>query len=110
MISKIVHFTSVKVIPISVILELDKIKKQFVWKNGNPKIKRGIFCKDHENTCFKNVGITFKMIRFKCSWVKRLYDSGTYDCKLMPLHITTQKLGKHFLFHSNLYIDPKKIR
>ena len=27
----------------------------------------------------------------------------------MPSHIITQKLGKH-LFHSNLYIDPKKIR
>ena len=29
---------------------------------------------------------------------------------LIPLHITTQKLGKHFLFRSNVYIDPKKIR
>ena len=28
----------------------------------------------------------------------------------MALHIITQKLGKHFLFNSNLYIDPKKIR
>ena len=30
--------------------------------------------------------------------------------KLIPLHIITQKLGKHFLFHSTLYIDLKKIR
>ena len=28
----------------------------------------------------------------------------------MPLHIITQKLGRHFLFHSNLYMDPKRIR
>ena len=28
----------------------------------------------------------------------------------MPLYIITQKLGKHFLFHSTLYIGPKKIR
>ena len=30
--------------------------------------------------------------------------------KLNPSRIVTQKLGKKFLFHSNLYIDPKKIR
>ena len=45
-ISKIVHLTSVKVIPISIILELDKIKKHFILKNGNPKIKQGTLCKD----------------------------------------------------------------
>ena len=35
-ISKIVHLALVKAIPILTILELDKIKKHFVWKNGNP--------------------------------------------------------------------------
>ena len=38
-ISEIVHLTLVKVIPNSVILEFNKIKKYFVWKNGNPEIK-----------------------------------------------------------------------
>ena len=52
----------------------------------------------------------FKIISLKCSWIKRLYDSITYDLKLIPLHIITQKLGKHFSFYSDLYIDPKKIR
>ena len=45
-ISKIVHLTLVKVIPISIILELDKIKKHFILKNGNLKIKQGTLCKD----------------------------------------------------------------
>ena len=45
-ISKIVHLTLVKVIPISIILELDKIKKHFILKNGNPKIKQDTLCKD----------------------------------------------------------------
>ena len=109
-ISKIVHLALIKVIPNSVILELDKIKKHFIWKNGNPKIKQGTLCKDYENGGLKNVDITFKIISFQCSWVKRLYDSSTLDWKLIPLNLITQKLGKHFLFHSNLYIDPKKIR
>ena len=38
--SKIAHLALVKVIPNSFILELDEIKKQFIWKNGNPKIKQ----------------------------------------------------------------------
>ena len=38
-ISKIVHLTLVKVILISTIFELDKIKKHIIRKNGNPQIK-----------------------------------------------------------------------
>ena len=109
-ISKIVHLALVKIIPNSVILELDKTKKHFTWKNGNLKIKQDTHCKDYENGGFKNVDITFKIISLQCSWVKRLYDSSTLDWKLIPLPIMTQKLGKYFLFHSNLYIGPKKIR
>ena len=64
-ISKIVHFALVKIIPNSVILELDKIKKHFIWKNGNPKIKQGTLCKDYENGGLKNVDITFKIFQRK---------------------------------------------
>ena len=44
-ISKKIHLALVKGIPNSVILELDKIKKHFIWKNGNPKIKQEPFAK-----------------------------------------------------------------
>ena len=57
-ISKIVHLALVKVILNSVIPELDKMKKHFVWKNGNPKIKQDTL----ENGGSKNVDITFKII------------------------------------------------
>ena len=109
-ISKIVHLALVKVIPNLVILEPDKIKKDFIWKNGNPKIKQDTLCKGYENGSSKNVDIMFKIISLQCSWVERLYDSSIHDWKLLILHIITQELGKHFLFHSNLYIDPKKIK
>ena len=39
-ISKIAHLPLVKVTPISAILELNKIKKHFVWKSSNPKINQ----------------------------------------------------------------------
>ena len=109
-ISKLLHLALVKVIPNSVILELDKIKKYFIRKNGNRKIKQDTLCRDYENGGLKNVDITFKIISLQCSWVKRRGDSSTHDWKLIPLHIITQQLGKHFLFHSNLYIDRNKIR
>ena len=65
----------------------------------------------HDKTIqLKSVDIIFKTISLQCSWVKQLFDSSTYDMKLNPSRIVTQKLGKKFLFHSNLYIDPKKIR
>ena len=86
-ISKIVHLALVKVIPNSIILELDKIMKHFIWKNGNPKIKQGTLCKNCENGGLKNVDITFKIISLQCSWVKPIYDSSTDDWKLIPLHI-----------------------
>ena len=45
--SKIVHLALAKIIPISTIAELDKIKKHFIWKNSNPKIKQYTLCKDY---------------------------------------------------------------
>ena len=69
------------------------------------KWQQDSLCNDYENSGLKNVDIKFKVISLQCSWVKRVYDSSTH-----PLHIITQKLGKQFSFHSNLYIDPKKIR
>ena len=52
----------------------------------------------------------FKIIRLRCSWVKRLHDSSTHDWKLISLHIIIKNLGIYFFSLSNLYIDPKKIR
>ena len=63
-----------------------------------------------ENGGLKNVDIAFKIISLHCSWVKRLYNSSIQGWKLVALHVITPKLRKHFLYHSNLYIDPKKIR
>ena len=109
-ITKILQLTLVNVIPNAVILELDKLNKHFIQKNGNPKIKQHTLCKVYDNGGLKNVNITFKITSLQCTWIKRLYDSCIHDWKLMTLHIITQKLGKHFLICSNLYIDRRKIR
>ena len=66
-ISKIVHFALVKLIRISTVLELYKIKKHFIWKNDNPKTKQDTLCKDYEDGDLKNVDITFKIISLQYS-------------------------------------------
>ena len=35
-ISKVVHIALVKDVPISTISQLEKMQKQFIWKNGSP--------------------------------------------------------------------------
>ena len=41
---KIVHLALVKVFSDSIILELDKIKNHFIWKNSNLKTKQDTLC------------------------------------------------------------------
>ena len=38
-----------------------------------------------------------------------MYDNNLHNWKIIPLHMMTQKLGKKFLFHSNLNVNPKQI-
>ena len=108
-ISKIVHLALVKTIPNLIIQELNKIQKEFIWKTRNPKIKHDTLCKNYENGGLKNVDIMYKVVSLQCSWIKRLYDNNSHNWKIIPLHMITQKLGKKFLFHSNLDVNPKQI-
>ena len=106
---KLVHLALVKTIPNSIIQELNKIQKEFIWKTRNPKIKHYTLCKNYENGGLKNVGIMYKVVSLQCSWIKRLYDNSWHNWKVIPLHMIIQKLGEEFLFHSNLDVNPKQI-
>ena len=72
----------------------------------NPKIKHDTLCKNFENRGLKNVDIIYKAVSLQYSWIKRLYDNNSHNWKAIPLHMKTQKLGKKFLFHSNLDAYP----
>ena len=108
-ISKIVHLALVKTIPNSIIQELNKIQKEFIWKTRNPKIKHDTLCKNYEHRGLKNIVIMYKVVSLQRSWIKRLYDNNSHDWKVIPLHMIIQKLGKKFLFHFNLDLNPKQI-
>ena len=101
-ISKIVHLALVKDITSSTIAQLEKIQKQFIWKNENPKFKHTTLCNEYEEGGLKIVDIFSKITSIQYSWVKRLYDDSFHAWKVIPLIYIKNHLGKNFLFHSNL--------
>ena len=96
-----------KDVPSTRIAQLDKIQKQFVWKNGNPKLKHTTLCDKYEKGRLKNVDIFFKITILQCSWVKILYDDSFHAWKVILLFLIKNYLGKNVLFHSNLSITQK---
>ena len=109
-ISKVVHLALVKDIPSSTIAQLEKIQKQFIWKNGNPKLKHTILCNEYEQVELKNVDIFFKTTSLPCSWVKRLYDDSFHDWKVILSFLIKNHQGKNFVFHFNLSIKQKVVK
>lgn len=45
-ISKIVHLSLVREMQSSKSAQLDKIQKEFIWRDGNPKLKHATVCND----------------------------------------------------------------
>ena len=52
------HLAFVNHVPPSVIAALEKTQKQFIWKNGNPKLKHITHCNKYEKGGLKNVDIS----------------------------------------------------
>ena len=73
-------------------------------------IRHSTLCNTHENGGLKSVHIPNKLTSLQCSWIKRLYDTTTYCWKIIPAFLIRKKLGKIFFFHSNLSINPNKIK
>ena len=66
-ISKIVHLALITNISKSAIKELNKIQKEFIRKNKNPRIKHTTLCNNYDNGGLKNVDISSKIISLQCS-------------------------------------------
>ena len=94
--SKIVHLALVKDVPSSTIAQLQKIQKQFIWKNVNPNLKHTTLRNEYEQGGLKNVDIFFKITSLQCSWVKRPYGDSFHAWKVIPLFLVKNHLGKNF--------------
>ena len=64
---KIMHLSLVTTIPSEIINELNKILKEFIWNENNPKIKNTTLRNKYENGGLKNVDISSKIISLQCS-------------------------------------------
>ena len=69
----------------STIAQLEKIQKQFIWENENPKFKRTTLCNEYEQGGLKIVYIFSRITSIQYSWVKRLYDDSFHAWKVIPL-------------------------
>ena len=83
-ISKIVYLSMMIKVPTEIIVELKKIRKQFIWPT-KPKIKNETISSNFKDGDLKNVDINKKIAIFQCSWIKRLYDDSFYEWKLISL-------------------------
>ena len=94
----------------STIAQLEKIQKQFIWKNRNSKYKYTTLCSEYEQGGLKNVDIFSKIAILQCSWGKRLHDDSFHSWKVIRLFHIKNHLGKNFVFHSNLSVKQKVIK
>ena len=74
-ISKIVYLTFLTVIPNSVIEELQKIYKTFIFSRINLKT----LCKYFENGGLKHADLSSKIISSKCSWLRKLLAESFHE-------------------------------
>ena len=109
-ISKDIHPAVVTNVPHAIIDQLNKIQKDFIWNRKHPKIRHSTFCNTFENGGLKSVDIPNKLTSLQCSWIKRLYDTTTHCWKVIPTFLIKKRLEKNFIFHSNLSINPNKIK
>ena len=76
----------------------------------SPKLKHTTLCNKYEQGGLKNVDIFSKITSLQCSRIKRLYDDSFYTWKVIPLFFIKNRLGKNFVFHSNLSIKQKVVK
>ena len=109
-ISKVIHLDLVTNVPHVIIDQLNKIQKDFIWNQKHPKIRHSTLYNTYENGGIKIVDIPNNLTSLQCSWIKRIHDTTTHCRKIIPAFLIKKRLGKKFIFHSNLSINPNKIK
>ena len=80
-ISKIVYLRFLTVPQNSLIEQLQKIQKTFIWHSSRPKISHKTWCNNFENGGLKHVDISSKIISLKYSWLWKLWDENFMNGK-----------------------------
>ena len=89
-------------VPKSIVEELIKIQKNFLWNFTALKIKHSTTRIDYQNGGLKKVDVFFKIISLQRSWLRQLFDNSFHQWKVIPLLFIIKNFGEHFKSHSNL--------
>ena len=98
-ISKIVYLPFLTFIPNSLIEELPKILKMFIWHSS--------LFNNFENGGLKHVDISSKTINLQCSRFRKLCDENFHEWKITPSHLINKYFGKSFKSHLCLSFNRK---
>ena len=90
-------------VPGSLIDDLQKIRKDFIWIGRKPKIKHSSLIGEYKDGGLKDVDIPSSFKSMKVSWICRLFDGNFHPWKLFTEHFLRLIGGKH-IFHENLKI------
>ena len=90
-------------VPNSIIEQLEKIKKDFIWDGKRPKVKHSALIGDYEEGGLKDIDIKSKIQSLHLSWVKRLYSQNFHPWKNIPLKLIDSE-NKQYIFYSNTSI------
>ena len=105
-ISKIVYLTFLTDVSNSLIEELQKFQKSFIWHSSRLKISHKTLCTNFGNGGLKHVDISSKSISLQCSWLRKLCDENFHEWKIIPSHLINKYFGKLFKFYPCFSFDP----
>ena len=106
--SKIIYVAGMNLVPITVIEQIQKIQKKFIWNGKKPKIKHPTLNNEYQDGGLKDVDIEAKTRSLQLGWVRRLFVGNYHPWKIIPLNVL-KKFGGKNIFHRNLDTDLKKL-
>ena len=95
---KIAYLSLIIAVPNSILKEIHKIQKTFVWYSSKPKINHKTFCNTFEDEGLKNVDVKSKIISLHCSWVKKYMTVTIMTKKVYHYILQTSITVKIFIF------------
>ena len=83
-ISKIVYITSICPFPSCILVELNKIHKDFIWESKKAKVKHSTLISDYKDGGLRDTDISCKIKALQLSWLRRFLTPITTPGKIFP--------------------------
>ena len=101
--STLTFVSSMNSVPGSLMDDLQKIGKDFIWGGREPKIKHSSLIGKYKDGGLRDVDILSNLKSLKVSWIRRLFDDNFHPWKLFEEHFL-RLIGGKYIFHENLKI------